>query len=183
MRVLQLGEPILRTACTPVAAVEVRSAEIKGLLDQMIAVLRGVKAISARNGNGLAAPQVGVARRAAVVFFEEEYHALINPTIVERSAEMCTTREGCLSCFCLRAEIPRHVSITVRYLDRGGDSQVRGFSGDLAALVQHEIDHLDGVLFLDRVEDASDLKSIHAVHGAGPQRLETIGQIIEYVTG
>ena len=183
MRVLQLGEAALRTVSAPVPVDEVRSADIQALLDDMVAVMEGIKEISPANGNGLAAPQVSVARRVAIVFFDDEFQALINPQIVERSAEMRMAREGCLSCFYLRAEISRHVRISVRYMNRWGNDQAKEFSGDLAALVQHEIDHLDGILFMDRLESAGQLVSIDALYRENPERVATIRRIVEYVAG
>lgn len=106
-------------------------------------------------GIGLAAPQVGVGLRVAVVDLQPDHIrsplALINPEIVARSEETATREEGCLSLPNQYADVVRPARVKVRFQDLGGARQEIEADGLLAACLQHEIDHLDGVLFVDRI--------------------------------
>ena len=106
-------------------------------------------------GIGLAAPQVGVGLRVAVVDLmvaeKRDPIVLINPEVVARSDEAATREEGCLSIPGLYAEVTRPARVTVRYLDDRGVRREIAADGLMAACLQHEIDHLDGVLFVDHL--------------------------------
>jgi peptide deformylase len=104
-------------------------------------------------GVGLAAPQVGVLDRIFVWEVDDDLGVVINPEIVERSPETETSDEGCLSLPGLTYPVERSVSVTVEALDERGRPFVRTADGLLARVFQHEIDHLDGVLFVDRLAD------------------------------
>lgn len=136
-----LGSPVLRTQSKPVAAVddEVRRF-VADLFDTMHAA-RGV---------GLAANQVGVARRIAVVEAEDQSLVLINPRIVETSGRE-TGEEGCLSVPDIYADVTRPDRVVLEALDTEGNPYRRELTGLSARAVQHEIDHLDGILFLDHL--------------------------------
>jgi peptide deformylase len=140
-----LGDPVLRAVARPVETLDdgVRTL-IADMFDTMYA----------EDGVGLAAPQVGVSSRVIVVDPHEpgsSPFALINPVIVEFGDELERGEEGCLSIPGLREMVERPVRIIVEGLDRAG-APVR-FEADelLARIIQHEVDHLDGVLFIDRV--------------------------------
>ena len=140
-------DPVLKTKCTPVAAVD---DEIRILMDDMLDTMY------AAPGIGLAAPQVGVTKRVIVVDVAEKDEpknpiCLANPEIVWKSDETAPHEEGCLSLPDLYADVERPVAVKVRYLDRDGAKQELDADGLLAICLQHEIDHIDGVLFVDHL--------------------------------
>ena len=140
-------DPVLKTKCTPVPAVD---DEIRTLMDDMLDTMYGAPGI------GLAAPQVGVTKRVIVVDVSEKDQpnaplCLANPEIVWTSDETAPHEEGCLSLPDLYADVERPVAVKVRYLDRDGASQELEADGLLAICLQHEIDHIDGILFVDHL--------------------------------
>lgn len=151
--ILTYPDPRLKTVCTPVAELddEVQSL-IQDLIDTMVAAGHSV---------GVAAPQIGDCRRVVVVdvshskLGKESNHGLmvmVNPEILER--EGCETmREGCMSVPDFTGNVTRAQNILVQFLDREGRDQVFRASGFEAVAIQHELDHLDGMLFLDRVSN------------------------------
>jgi peptide deformylase len=152
-----VGDPVLRERAAEVEPGELRSPEIQGLIDDLIETRR------AAGGAGLAAPQVSVSKRIAVV--EVDGHTryaykplipltvIVNPTIEPLSDEQLVINEGCLSVPDLRGDVGRFLEITVHYFDRNGAAGELVARGLTAGTFQHEVDHLDGVLFLDRVRD------------------------------
>ena len=151
--VLTYPDPCLRKVCDPLPGVD---GATRKLIDDMIETMRAARGI------GLAAPQIGVTRRLFVMDMTDAGTsvtpaplALVNPEIVESSKETRTRTEGCLSIpdFCLG--VTRPASVWVRYLDRKGIARERSFEGLSAACVQHEIDHLNGRLLIDRAPDTS----------------------------
>jgi len=136
-----LGSPVLREAGPPVAVVDDEVRQFVADLFETMEAARGV---------GLAANQVGVARRIAVVDAEGERFAMINPRIVEASGKD-TAEEGCLSIPEYFAEVTRPERIILEALDEHGEPFRRELAGLPARAVQHEIDHLDGILFLDHL--------------------------------
>ena len=140
-----LGSPVLRQQAAPVAHVD---DAVRQLVDDLFETMRAAK------GVGLAANQIGVARRVAVVDVGEEDPpplALINPVIVERGDELVTAEEGCLSIPDIFGDVERNARIVVEALDREGNKFRAEATGYKARAIQHEIDHLDGVLFLDHL--------------------------------
>jgi peptide deformylase len=140
-----LGSPVLRQRSTPVAAVD---DEVRRLVDDLFDTMRAAK------GVGLAANQIGVARRVAVVDVGADQPpplVLINPRIVAASELTETAEEGCLSIPDIYGEVERPLAVTLEALDRDGRPYRTEVSGFKARAVQHEIDHLDGVLFLDHL--------------------------------
>ena len=124
----------------------------------------------ATNGVGLAAPQIGLGMQLAVIEVDATPArpglkasgriVMANPKILERSERITEDWEGCLSFGgkrCARGKVPRHYGITVRYIDEQGKTVTRKASGLLARVFQHEIDHLNGVLFVDRMPDMKTL--------------------------
>ena len=141
--IVQIGEPVLRKKAKKV---EVIDEKILQILDDM------ADTMYKEDGVGLAAPQVGVLRRAVVVDIGEGLIELINPVIVETSGEQ-TDLEGCLSVVDYIGEVTRPNYVKVKAQDRfGKDIEVEG-EGFLARAFCHEIDHLEGILFVERVED------------------------------
>jgi peptide deformylase len=140
-----LGSPVLRQRAPAVPRVDDAT---RRLVDDLFETMRAAR------GVGLAAPQVGVSHRVAVVDVGEEAPpplVLINPRIVEASAEQLLAEEGCLSIPEIFGEVERAETIVLEALDRDGQPYRTTIAGFKARAVQHEIDHLDGILFLDRL--------------------------------
>ncbi|MEQ7416869.1 peptide deformylase [Xanthomonas campestris pv. campestris] len=143
--ILEFPDPRLRTKAVPVDAAEVVSPAFQTLLDDMFQTMYEAPGI------GLAASQVDVHKRFMVIDVSEEKDApqvFINPEIVTRQGEQ-VYQEGCLSVPGIFADVSRADAITVRYLDRQGQPQELSTDGLLAVCIQHEMDHLDGKLFVD----------------------------------
>lgn len=140
LKIVKIGDPILRTVCRPVEKITPRTIQ---LLDDMIETMR------AADGVGLAAPQVGVLRRIVVIETPDEgLIELINPKIIAFAGEQ-RTEEGCLSVPGKYGLTVRPMHVTVRALNRKGESIEINGSGLLAKAFCHEIDHLDGKLYVD----------------------------------
>jgi peptide deformylase len=145
--IIYLPDPILRETALPVERVD---DETRRLLDDML------ETMYAAPGIGLAAPQVGVSRRLLVMDPSgkdepEEPLALINPEILEFGDERQIGEEGCLSIPDIFADVERPAWVHVRYVDRQGKQTERRFEGRPAVILQHEVDHLNGVLFIDHL--------------------------------
>jgi len=140
-----MGDPVLRTKAAPVQQI---SEDVRKLIGDMF------ETMYAEEGVGLAAPQVGISDRIIVVdphIDGEEPFALINPEILESSKETEKGEEGCLSIPGLRDLVERSTSVRVRGLSPDGEPRELAAEGLLARILQHEVDHLDGILFLDRL--------------------------------
>jgi len=147
LTILEFPDPRLRTRATPVETVD---DELNRLIDDMF------ETMYAAPGIGLAATQVDVHKRLLVVDVSSdnsEPNALINPEIIELDGET-VTEEGCLSVPGYYEEVKRAEHIRVRFLDRKGDEVELEAEGLLAVCIQHEIDHLDGKLFVDYISEA-----------------------------
>lgn len=156
MSVLKLytyPEPILKKKAEKVKKVD---DEIRRLLDDML------ETMYADAGVGLAAPQVGISKRIVVIDVEQSGDDengfvkgnplfLINPEIIWRSDELVCGEEGCLSVPQQRAEVERHAQVRVHYIDYNGQEQEILGDGLLSVCLQHELDHLDGILYIDRI--------------------------------
>ncbi|QNH15455.1 peptide deformylase [Xanthomonas sp. GW] len=143
--ILEFPDPRLRTKAVPVDPAEVTAPAFQRLLDDMFETMYEAPGI------GLAASQVDVHKRFMVIDVSEEKNApqvFINPQIVQRDGEQ-VYQEGCLSVPGIYADVTRADAIVVRYLDRHGQPQELSADGVLAVCVQHEMDHLDGKLFVD----------------------------------
>lgn len=143
--IIKLPDPILREKALPVETID---SEVRKFLSDML------ETMYAAPGIGLAAPQVGLSRRLIVIDTARDEeprnpHLLINPEILERGDERRTHEEGCLSIPDIYAEVERPGRVRVRFLDEEGKVHEEEFSDLLATVVQHEIDHLNGVLFID----------------------------------
>jgi peptide deformylase len=149
LRILIAPDPVLRAKARPVGAGD--DALVRDLVPRMFSTMYHAPGI------GLAAPQVGTGLRLAVVDLmpNEKPHpiVLINPEIVGLSDEMATREEGCLSLPGQYADVTRPARARIRYQDQSGAKQEIEADGLLAACLQHEIDHLDGVLFVDHLSN------------------------------
>lgn len=145
--IITAPDPRLKVTCEPVAAVD---GTIAKLMDDMLDTMYLAPGI------GLAAPQVGVTKRVLVVDVSpkdgpRDPIRMANPEIVWRSDELTVYEEGCLSLPDQYADVERPQKIRFRYLDETGVLQEREAEGLLATCIQHEIDHLDGIIFVDRL--------------------------------
>jgi peptide deformylase len=168
IEIVQAGNPVLRQRARPLSAAEIRSREIQKLIDTMRTCMRETP------GVGLAAPQLGLGLQLAVIEDREEYHkevseallqererrpvpfhVLVNPAIEEIGDERAEFFEGCLSLSGFSALVPRARAVRVNCLDERGQHKVIEASGWYARILQHEIDHLNGTLYIDRMRTRS----------------------------
>ena len=153
--VAQRGEAILTLVATPIAETEFASTWLNALADAM------QDTMLERNGVGIAAPQVYISKRMIIVASrpnprypdapEMNAVVMVNPEILSFSNETILGEEGCLSVPDERGQVQRAQKITVRYRTLNGESVKSEFSGFPARIVQHEVDHLNGVLFIERI--------------------------------
>ena len=159
LRVTRMGHPVLRQRARALDENEIRSAEVQKLIDDMF------ETMAEYQGIGLAAPQVYQGVRLFVAGYDEDGNgeggvprmALINPEITIVDPDEVEDWEGCLSIPDIRGRVPRAKEIRVRALDRNArrlDFKARGYA---ARVIQHETDHLDGVLFFDRMKSLETL--------------------------
>lgn len=146
--VLKIGDPVLKEQAKIVTKFDGR---IDGLVANMI------ETMEQEDGVGLAAPQVGISKRVIIVTDEEEIVPLINPEIIEASGESYE-KEGCLSVPGFLGMVRRAAKVQVQAVDLRGQKFIMEAEGLLAIIIQHEIDHLNGILFVDKVEE--DLEEI-----------------------
>ena len=179
-RILQIEDPddkrILKTRGHPVKNF---TPALRALAADMFATMH------AASGVGLAAPQIGISQRIAVIWIPpeeeerddgtvvelapEQNYVLINPEVVKRSDKEEIAQEGCLSLPGRYGDVPRASWVTVDYFDLGGKRRrIRKADGLLGRALQHEIDHLDGVLFTERMRDLSTLRDIREDADATP---------------
>ena len=161
LKVARLGHPVLRQVAAPVPPSEIRSAEAQRLIDDMVETMREY------NGAGLAAPQVHVLKQICVI----EVHGnprypdapvipltvLINPVVTPLTEEMEDGWEGCLSVPDMRGVVPRFGSVRLEALDREGNRIDVVAKEFFARVIQHETDHLNGIVYIDRMRDLTSL--------------------------
>ncbi|MDE6441428.1 MAG: peptide deformylase [Clostridia bacterium] len=145
--VVQTGEPVLRQKCEPVKNF---NQELAALLDDMKQTVR------AEQGAGLAAPQIGVAKRVVVIDVEEGFYELVNPVIISTKGEQ-TGPEGCLSVKGKQGTVTRPNKVKAEYRDRYGKKHKLTADGFFARAVCHELDHLDGILYTDKATEIYDI--------------------------
>jgi peptide deformylase len=165
LEIVQAGNPVLRQRARPLSLAEIAGKEIQNLIESMRTCMREAP------GVGLAAPQVGLSLQLAVIEDREEYHkevlaeilrererrpvpfhVIINPTLTEIVGEKVEFFEGCLSLAGFSALVPRARGVRVECLNEQGKKEVIEASGWYARILQHEIDHLHGGLYIDRME-------------------------------
>jgi peptide deformylase len=161
LEIHRLGDRALRQSAKRVAKVD---AEIKQLIRELL------QTMYSSDGIGLAAPQVAIQKQLLVVDIKPDEAAhppliLINPTVIRRSTDLVVTQEGCLSIPEVYLDVKRPAAIDVSYKDEHGRPQKLSATGPLACCIQHEIDHLNGVLFVDRVENGVLLNQELTKHG------------------
>jgi len=161
LKVARLGHPVLRKVAAPVPPSEIRSAETQGLIDDMIETMREY------SGAGLAAIQVHILKQIAVieVLSNPRYPdapqipltVLINPAVTPLTDAMEEGWEGCLSIPDMRGMVPRYTAVRLQAYDQGGEPMDLVVKDFFARVIQHESDHLNGIVFLDRMKDLSTL--------------------------
>ena len=161
LKVARLGHPVLRQPALPVFVEEIRSPDIQRLIDDMVETMREY------NGAGLAAPQVHVLKQICVVEVNGNPRypeapsipltILINPVVTALTEEMEEGWEGCLSVPDMRGMVPRFTSVRLEAYDREGQRIEGELKEFFARVVQHETDHLHGMVYLDRMRDFATL--------------------------
>jgi len=157
--VIQLGNPVLRQKATLID--NVQDEVVQNLIEDLMAT------VAQANGVGIAAPQIAESYRLFIVASrpnprypnapEMAPTAMINPIIIGHSTEVVKGWEGCLSVPGVRGLVPRYQTIQVEYTDRNGELQQQELTDFVARIFQHEYDHLDGIVFVDRLESTQDM--------------------------
>lgn len=138
-----MGEDCLRTVSEPVTVID---DDIRALIGEMFDTMKK------ENGVGLAAPQVGKNIRIFIALVHNQKYVFINPQIIETSQETCVMEEGCLSIPKIYDYVTRPAAVKIQFLDADGKRCTMEADGLLARVIQHENDHLNGVLFIDRLD-------------------------------
>ena len=159
LEIAQLGDPVIRKRSAEVT--DIHNPQVQALIDDLFAT------VAEENGMGIAAPQVSESTRIIVLASRPnarypyaptmEPTVMINPETTWASSEQKKDWEGCLTVPGMRGLVPRHRTIQIRFQSRDGEIIEKEYDGFLARVFQHEIDHLDGLVFLDRVESTKDL--------------------------
>lgn len=170
MEIHHLGDRVLRQPAKRVAKID---AEIRQVIREMLQTMYSA------DGIGLAAPQVAINKQIIVVDLQPDEAAqqpliLINPTITKSGQDISVTQEGCLSIPNVYLDVKRPATIEVSYKDEFGRPQRLAADGLLACCIQHEIDHLNGVLFVDRVENALLLDQELKKHGFSAKSVNSL---------
>ena len=182
LKIVQTGEPVLREAARPLTTAEIASTEIQQLIELMRETMRDAP------GVGLAAPQIGLPLQLAVIEDVAEieaterapvpFHVIANPRLT-LGTEMVDFFEGCLSVEGFQAVVPRARTVQVEALDHRGEPVTINASGWYARILQHEIDHLGGTLYIDRMRSRTFSSARNAArHAAGipiPELLAKLG--------
>lgn len=165
LKIVQAGDPVLREAARPLTAEDILKDDVQRLIQDMQETMRDAP------GVGLAAPQVGLSIQLAVIEDREEFlknlpaeelerkerrpvpfHVLINPRIARAGVDRIEFQEGCLSLAGFSAVVPRTRTVRVEYLDERAEPRSVDAAGWYARILQHEIDHLNGALYIDRMQ-------------------------------
>lgn len=149
-KIVQIGSAVLREAAEEVPLAKIKSKEIQGLIKDMLETLKGQEI-----GVGLAAPQIGASKRIFLFKIpkKNKYVVFINPEIKKISKNSRLRQEGCLSVGGYWGKVKRADNVLVWAYDETGKKFEKSFSGLSAQIVQHEIDHLNGVLFVDKAKE------------------------------
>lgn len=161
--IIQIGHPTLRQTCQAISISDIQSPEIKQIITDLSDTLA-----NEADGVGLSAPQIDIKKRIFILSplafqidkkkdIPEKPVVFINPKIINASKKQEWMDEGCLSIRWVYGQVKRHKQITVEFYDESGTKKTVGFSGVLSHAIQHEIDHLDGVLFIDKAKNLQEL--------------------------
>jgi peptide deformylase len=176
LKTSKLGNPVLRQIAKEVSLADLKSPATQKLIDDMVETMHEYE------GVGLAAPQVHESKQIAVVEVHNSKRypwapevpllILVNPVFVSKSEETVDGWEGCLSVEGFRGRVPRSRSVVVRFLDRTGKEQQLSAEGFPAVVIQHELDHLAGKVFLDRMPDLTTLTHLKEYERFWPKSAE-----------
>jgi len=144
-KIIKEPNPLLHQPAKEIPPEEILSDEIQTLIDDMLETCKSA------DGVGLAGPQIAIMKRIAIVHTNQGLQAIINPVIVKRSLRTVSSEEGCLSIPGVFGMVKRHRKVTVETLDRNGKKNEIEANGLTSIVLQHEIDHLDGILFTDKM--------------------------------
>ncbi len=174
--ITQAGDPVLAATAHPFSLPD-EADEARRLIDELLAAMQRVREHHVfGKGMGLAAPQIGVTRAAAIVQppgDDARPLVLLNPRVIEQSADTDEQYEGCLSFFDVRGLVPRPLRMEVKHTSLDGTKVITVFTDGLARLVAHEIDHLYGHLYTDRMRDG--------VHPISVEEYKDIGKAWNYL--
>ena len=151
LNIITNPNPILRKKSQPIK--DVSASELQALIPEM------TETMLKKDGVGLAAPQIGQNIRLIVIRYKDDNLAMINPKIIRKSLIKEWDEEGCLSFPNLFGDVKRCKKVTVKYLDSSGKEQKLSGEGFLARVIQHEVDHLDGILFVDKVKNLRKIEN------------------------
>jgi peptide deformylase len=156
-KIRKLGDPVLRTKSQRVEKID---EEILDLVEDMLDTVTDESSM----GVGLAAPQVGVNKKIIVVMIDKEFKIFINPEyeIIDNNYEV--EEEGCLSVYSIKYQVKRPNKIRINAMDIKGNEIVMECEGILSRIFQHEIDHLDGILFIDHLEKSAKRELIAKIN-------------------
>ena len=163
MDIRTYGDPALRRKAKPIQVID---DEVRDICQLMVEVM------IRENGVGLAAPQIGISKRIFVLDADDEFHILINPELVELSEEVKEFKEGCLSVPGVDAIVTRSARAVVEGLNLNGENVRLVGEGLIARAIQHEMDHLNGNLFLDQLSTARRQSLIKEYQRAKREREE-----------
>jgi peptide deformylase len=149
MPLTMIPEPVLKRKAMKVTSF---GKDLQELIDEMIGTMKY------RNGTGIAAPQVGESLRLIVVTHEDKLYVIANPEITQSSTETDINVEGCLSIPNIAAEVERAIAVTVKGQDRNGKPIKIKAKGWLARIFQHEVDHINGILIVERAREIWQIK-------------------------
>jgi len=152
--ILKSPSPLLRKKSEEIDLKEIKANELKGLCADMI------KTMKEKDGVGLAAPQIGKNIRLIVINTKNGVKIMINPKITKKSWAKELNEEGCLSVPGVYGKVKRNKKINCVYLDKRGQKTKIQAQGLLSFVIQHEIEHLDGILFIDKAKDIKKIKTI-----------------------
>lgn len=194
LKILQVGEPVLRQQALPLTTEEIKSPKIQQLIELMRATVDG-------SGVGLAAPQIGEPLQLAVIYDKPEYtknisaeqlalrervpipfHVIINPKITVTLDEKIEFFEGCLSVAGFISLVPRYLAVTVECLNENAEPVVINASGWYARILQHEIDHLHGNLCIDHAVPRSLMTVEHYMKYWQEKPIEQLREILQLGT-
>lgn len=166
--IVQDGDPVLRTPAQPFDLPTEAEDARRVVTELHSAMERAASVHEFSKGMGVAAPQIGIPRSAAIVRTPDgEIITLLNARIIEESAEADEQYEGCLSFFDVRGKVRRPLAICIEHADIDGKTRLTRFEREVSRLVGHEVDHLNGMLYTDRMADPSAVIPVEQYRGIG----------------
>ena len=153
LKIITHPNPVLRKKSKEIKVKDIETKEFKSLLSSMI------KTMIETDGVGLAAPQIGKSIRLAIINSKDGPFCIVNPKITKKSWAKELEMEGCLSIPGIFGKVKRHKKISLTYYDRSGKKVKKSVQGLMARVMQHEIDHLNGILFIDKAIEIKDSRT------------------------